>query len=88
MATPPEVDNLWSETMAGENTRISVVREEKILQILPSLECVVLSSSLYMLATAIIFFNLPEYIVAFKNTHLDALHVGEYTATNHLDFSK
>ena len=42
------MEDLWSETTVGVNSRFAVMTEEEILQILTLLEFVVLSPSLYM----------------------------------------
>ena len=49
MSTSRGVGNLWSEAVAGVNSRLAVMTEEEILQMLTFLERVVLSPSLYML---------------------------------------
>ena len=63
MSTSREVDRSWSETKAGVSSLFAVVTEEKVLQMLTFLECVVLSLNLYML-------------IQLCSIHFHALHFG------------
>ena len=68
MSTSREVDRSWSETKAGVSSLFAVVTEEKVLQMLTFLECVVLSLN-FVYVNTVMLYSLPRF--AFRITNVN-----------------